>query len=520
MDARRFGALFCVCVFFLSEALQAQEAGQSYTLPRVGETIDAYEARYFVLFQDWPRDATEQYKKDAEVRMLWESDSTLRCAWMAGDEDLADIHLSANAVEALSYYLDHLEELRSQGSIYVLCWSPDLPERLRAGLQELLDRRVLSPRWPGWSVPGEGEVLDVVLKGGECVAGQLLGVTNRRLLLWEKASVFDRRTFAENLLLLPFEELDSLVIKRYEMHKAGWFVTHAGLALLSAVLLSPPPELDPSYDQYAVVEKLFGSGLGIGLGVLGLLITSDERCAYVPAPVGNERLDRSRLWRYMEGQPCLPPEIIAMLDMEKGERILGGDDVPPLVEVIEAERQRTPGGWWIGSDQLLLHTTERSGIRACVAGGHDMLLTTVADFATLGLGVLASVGTQSVSGGVHGFLRQGALQLTAGMRVWRQPNMLHESSTGWSKWNETYSQTSTHTQYPNTAGHYLYSELGVDIVLHEASVGLHYLRQLSPSVTIQQNWRSYTYYYGERSGENVRTDIRIYAWAVSLRFWL
>jgi hypothetical protein len=519
MDARRFGALLCVCAFFLSEAMQAQEARQLYTLPRVGESIDAQEARYFALFPDWPRDDTRRHK-EGELRVLWESDSTLRCTWLAGDEALTDIFISTIAGEALSYYLDHIEELRSHGSVYVLRWSPDLPERLRAGMRELLDRGVLSPWWPGWSGLGEGEALHVVLKGGERVTGQLLGMTNRRLLIWKKDSVFDRRTFAGNLFLLPYGDVDSLVIRRNEIHTVGWMVTHAGLVLLSAVLLSPAPEMDPSYDQYAVVEKFFGSGLGIGLGVLGLLIPAEERCAYVPAPVGDERLDKSRLWRYMEDQPCLPPEIFAMLDSDKGERLIGGAEVPPLVEVIDPKQLEIPGGVWIGSDQLLLHTTERSGNRVCVAGGYDLVLGTVADVATLGLGVLASVGTQSVSGGAHGFLRHGALQLTAGLRWWRQPNMLHESSTGWSGWGRSYSQTSTHTQHPSIAEHYLYSEIGVDIVLRKASVGLHYLRQLSPSVTIQQEWSSYESVHGQRSGESVRSGIRMYAWAVSLRFWL
>ncbi len=505
----------CVFLFVLTAALQAQETRQLYALPRVGETIDAHEKRYFLLFPDRPRYAGDRYRQ-IEVQEVRPSDDSIRFEWIPGGEGFAAIHVSGAAAEALGFYLDHFEEIRFHPSPLAFLSYPELPKRLRAGMQELLNRGVLPTLWPEWSNLGEGGLVEVTLKNGSRVSGRLFGLTNKRLIIWTNNYEFSHQEFSENLLMLGYGEVDSVVVKRMEGSGQGWIGMYAGLALINMAGNPEPPN-----NRYEVTEigMTFPRILGVSLGTLGFLLTSEQHYEYIPAEVGVERLDESQLWKSIRIQPGISPEIVAMLDTTNGERLIGGADAPPLIEVSDPEEQQLPRGWWIGSEQLWVYTNELSGYRTGVAAGYDYLLTDPAGIVGLGTGVLLSVGNNSISSGVHGYIRLGVLQLTAGVRGWLQKNLLHESSYGGSSFGESYGGRSIHTQHTSQPEHYLYSEFGVDIVMRNVSVGVHYLRQFTPSVTVQENWWTYRFAYN-RSGVNFDTDIRIFAWAVSLRIWL
>ncbi len=507
----------CVFLFVLTAALQAQEMRQLYALSRVGETIDAQEARYFNLFPDWPRDDGDQHRQ-IEVQAVRQSDGTIHFEWIPGGEGLATIHVSGAAAEALGFYLDHFEEIRVHTSPLALLSYPELPQHLRAGAQELLDSGVLPPWWPGWSNQGEGGLVEVRLKSGSRVSGWLLGLTNKRLIICTNNCEFSHQDFSEHLLMPGYGDVDSVVVKRMEGSGQGWIGMYAGLALINMAGNPEPPN-----NRYEVTEigMTFPRILGVSLGTLGFLLTSEQHYEYIPAEVGVERLDESQLWESIRIQPGIPPEITAMLDTTNGERLIGGADVPPLIEVFDPEEQQLPRGWWIGSEQLWVYTTELSGYRTGVAGGYDCLLSDRAGFGGLGTGVLLSVGNNSITGGVHGYIRLGVLQFAAGVRGWLQKNQLHESLYSWSSFGRSYSSTSIHTQHNSQTNHYLYSEFGVDIVMRNVSVGVHYLRQFTPSVTVQENWTTRLgSSHPPQSGESFTTDIRIFAWAVSLRIWL
>jgi hypothetical protein len=521
MPEMRLYALTCVCFLILPAAAQAQEARQLYTLPRVGETIDAQEARYFLLFQDWPRDVYERYQRIA-VQVVLLSDGSVRFEWIPGTEGLADIQISGAAAEALNFYLDHFEELRTQASPHALTSHPELPKRLQARTKELFEHSVLMPWWPKWSsLGGEGGgLVEVRLKSGNHVSGRLLDLTNKRIILWKKDSEFSPREMSANLLMLPYEEVDTLVVKRSKESMYGWIGVYAGLAYMN-VRMEPGPE-EYRYPGYNFLIATLWRSVGIGIGSFAFLFNDEQRYEYIPSQFGVERLDQSQLWESIWRQPGLAPEIFSMLDTTRGERLVRRTEAPPLIEIFEAHRKQPPYGLWVGSEQLEVITTEPSGYRTCGSVGYDFLLSHPGGEAGIGVGTLLSVGNTSYSSAVHAFVRMRFLQFTAGVRGWLQKNSLHESRTSESFRGGSYDETSYHSQHPGVAEHYLYREFGVDFVMREVSVGIHYLQQFTPSVTVRSEWRRAHYIHPEFSGngETVRSGIRISAWAVSVRIWL
>ncbi len=511
--------LVCGWFFVWTAATQAQEARQAYVLPRVGETIDAQEARYFLLFRDWPRDVYERYEKIA-VQAVVQSDDSVRFEWIPGREDLADIRVSEAAAEVLSFYLDHFEEMRTQASPYDLLSHPELPKHMQAHAQELIDRDVLLPWWPKWSNMDDGGLVEVTLKTGTHVSCRLLGLTNKRIILWTKDYEFSHLEMSDNLLVLPYGEVDTVVVKRPELGLLGWIGMYAGLAYMN-LRMEPGPE-DYWMPGLDFLRTTFGRSVGIAIGSLGFLLPNEQRYEYIPSQFGVERLDQSQLWESIWKQPGLAPEIVAMLDTAKGERLIRRVDAPPLMEVHEAERRRPPGGWWIGGEQLEVNTTEHSGYRTGVSFGYDFLWSYPAGDAGIGVGTLLGVSNNSISTAVHGFIRLRFLQLTAGVRGWLQQNVLHESRDSWSYLGGGSSETSYHTQRPSAPDHYLYREFGFDFVMRGVSVGLHFLSQFAPSVTVEKHWSRYSYTDSSHieSGVSFETDIHIYAWAISLRIWL
>ncbi len=500
------------------QSVRAQGGIQPHAFPRAGAQFDAGETEYFLLFPGWtegggaiPRHPVVQVEPTVgdSVRLTWEGSSA------------PSILISDRAARALDFYLEHFEALRQETDRTFLLASDGVPVTLHPGMNELFDQQVIPRWWPGWS-RGEGEnLVQVRLKDGGSLRGRILGMTDRRLLVWRDSVPFTAADIPECLYSLRWADIDAIFVPDERSSELGW----AGMVTLLTMANLGPNRHREDDDGLASFLTNLGRVLVIGLGALGFLISDDIITEYQPGsssdPYEVVTSSGSPLRDARLLQPGLPPEIAALIDTAEGERLLSGSDLLPLRRIPPADETIMPYGVWAGMEQIWLGHTQDMGFRTGLAAGYVLPLKDLdPERIRLGLDFIASGYRDFGSAGIRGFLQVHWLRIGAGIRAVLLGESLHTTTNDWSKWGDSHGGTTVLYQHASTPLHYLYADFGFDFALRKMSIGVHRLMQFSPSAYTIEDWHSYSRVYGTESGRTIISGLRLDSWAVSLQVWL
>jgi len=188
--------LFLLCLSFPA-ALPAQNSAIRFS-QRVGDTIDRAERDYFVLFQNVPafHSASTVAYRDSTllVRITTRTDEV--------DNDTL-IAIPRATAQELARYIDNFE------AVYRYEVPIDFP----------LLHKVASPnRHPS----EEGSTIEVVLRDGRSVSGELLFVGDSTLVIGPPDSSYDWRTLGERAWRIRYSSIE--VIRKHRYIWEGWAI--------------------------------------------------------------------------------------------------------------------------------------------------------------------------------------------------------------------------------------------------------------------------------------------------------
>ncbi|MBR9974302.1 MAG: hypothetical protein KFF77_01855 [Bacteroidetes bacterium] len=512
-----------VLFVLLAPALRAQGDLRPYMLPRVGEVFEASESEYFLLFPEWTGYG-EATVRPARIR-VWRT-ATDSILFQRHDPTWGSILVSDSAALALWWYLDHFETLRQGDSPMFFSTSEKVPGHLHRGMLELYERKVLPPWWPGWSRDDGENLVHVTLSDGGSLRGRILGMTNRRLLLWQDSASYAETDIPTHLHAPRWDEIGSIRVPDKRMTELGWAGMYTALVVAN-LLAGADDRHRKDVDGIANFFTNLGRVFFVGIGALGFwtpdpIVTEYRTGSSDDADVTVTRhgspLRDAQLLR-----PGLPPEILAKIDTSAGELLLSGSDPLPLWRVPRADETTMPSGFWVGVEQLWLSQTQNMGFRTGASAGYVLPLTDLEpERIRLGMDAIVTGVTgyrDFGSAGIRGFLQVHWLRLGAGIRGMVMGEKLHTTTYGRSNWGDSYGSSTVLYQHGSRPGHYMYGDFGFDIALRKMSIGVRHLLQFVPSGYTVENWRSYDMHSGERSGQSIVTGIRLNSVAVSLQVW-
>lgn len=514
-----------------ASALQGQDGLRSYPLPRVGAHIDAGETEYFLLFPELARFSRGSWEHifpgaqwlpegryiPAEFAVFQTvEDSVLLRSTATEDGETHSIVISKNAALVLGVYLERYEEIRATMKPFEIKYRSVMPDSLQDAAEELFDTDILPKYWPHWSSAGPRTTIAVRTIDGRFHRGVLLGVTQRRLIVWSGGVGFAEHEIDSALHVIPFERIDSLSVPGEE-HATG-----TALGLMGSVMAWGHLLFGSHYDQSEGDASMLGPltfPLALATGLLGSVIPVTRDYQMMWDSTGSERLGRSPLFGAMATRPGLAPEIRGRIGLGMDEGVYRWEhERVPFTQVASYMRQQKRSYVALGVEQLWLSAPGILGVKFGASVGYEhSLYDPVGGLAGISAGVQLSGGSEYGAARVLALVRFGPFRFSYGLRAMVLPEHLNTSSP----WPHGNNRDITHTMYYNhaeTAGHYLYTDWGAELIVWHAVLSLHFISQQSPSVLVHTTSRAP--YGNTPEYESYESGIRIDAMVLAIQFRL
>jgi hypothetical protein len=455
----------------LTASLHAQVTPRPYSLPRVGSHIATEAVEYFQLFPDFKGSASFFFGIGDSVHIV-------RTA--VEDTEPPKMTISHSAATVLGIYLAHFEKILTTMSPFELRSSDFLPDSLRGALSELFDQSILPKTWKGDIGSEEIPRICISLKNGEQLQGQVLGLTNMRLLVWTASSQYNPDSLDTALRVISNNDIESLTLREKE-NTTGVFAGIFGyLMVMGQSLIGSSNEMSRSEGKEASTIILLSLSAPL-LGVVGSIFSVPHTSRLNFSDDEMEQFQDSPLYQATMSNPGIPPEIIERLTLNANEKLYTSPkDSIPYVSITSHFYHLDETSFSIGLEQMWLWTNDYIGLRPGITADYTWASSCSKDsFAELGIRTQLSMGAVYASGGVQAVARLGSAQLVFGARGVMLPEELAVNTRVESRYQSTY--TTIHkTDKLNQS---LFTELGIDYIIWRSTFGVHWLWQLSPSVT-------------------------------------
>jgi hypothetical protein len=509
-------------IFLLLSALAlAQSADQQpYVLPRVGTSLDRNDIAYFECFPDLR--ANERLSSDAvkvEVFHVGADsvDFVIYDNRVRSGEPIERIRLPESSARALGRYLQHFEDFRDELHPWEFPKSVYVTEELRAGAQLLIDENILDVYWPRWSRDGSATLLDISLTNGSQFQAYALGVTTERLMLWTGGPDFDAAQYERFLRVVEHHDVARIDLNEIDRSSGGLVGLFLCSTLFSAAAIGTSNDVS-TYTRGIddEVMRTMATAFGMALGSVGFLICPEnERSLFYSQEEGESFAD-ALLYFAIDSPFGISPELRTLVPLRKNEKLVTSPEARvPYVRGLRRHMDTTRHTWNIGVEELWVRVTDLSGMRWGAMLGYEYFLWgSIASKYALTLQVPLAIGVEYLSLAAWTTLRLDRLEVFAGIRALQQPEKMH--FTRQSEEVGGYSSTFESVYYnrPEQLPDYLYGEFGLGFrILDHMRIRMHFLTQMTPSVTIHDSWSGPKYtgdpanretFHRDREGNYIR----------------